>query len=701
MKYHIGDGRTGGGGGPRIAPERAAEQLRKRIVGRLGLRHLRHLGWLAWRFIRTFVYWAIFVVIVALAFWPASRHEGTLTVMFLSGTGLLLAWTYLDIRKRFNIRIFREKQSGILIGKSYGHFTESLDRSSGPMEVGEDGPRRIDYLKEPNPHVLILGSTSSGKTTTMRSFISRVAASDSVPFLILDWNGDNEQWAQEANATLWRVPESFKVNLFRFNGLGKEARASIAIESLAIAARLTALQATRVKSTLLKFYMDGKEPSLYELWYALCSKDVGKSNVLNQRLRGVQRVIGTEPNEFWGMVFQRNSVVSLKGLNESEKSLVAYSILQRLTELFDREQWAGDRPRLVVVIDEAWQLFRKANDYEAGKETVAERIVRLGRKYGVGIVVSTQQLEDVPKVFVNSSSLLMIHQHMESSYYGRDLLRLNNYENAYMRNAAQGEMLLFDRGEAQKGKWWSDYLKVAPLSGSEISTLAGRYAKYEPSKIQEAEMPIEMHDSSAVPKEAGKPGITEIPGRLDMPAVVVYRLLVALARTGNKRMAHDLIKAKKWVVGDATIYGGTGKPSLIERAKNGGYLNEKNGFTQRGMKIIDPLKLIEKQGILSGSEEHKELMRKTIVMIQDRGNYAFTIEDKDGFDIGEIKAKTRNAWDHCFTIYECQTNAMKSEIDKCVRRAQRYNAGIVFVVPSEKVGKEIKEIGNEYDCIVI
>lgn len=192
-----------------------------------------------------------------------------------------------------------------------------------------------------------------------RAFISRVSASDRIPFLVIDWYGENEVWAREANATLWKVPEHFKVNLFKLNGLSKESRASIAVDGLAVYAHLTALQSTKVKSALLKFYLDGKEPTLLELWEAPCGRHAGKGNVLNQRLRGIQRVIGSEPEGFWNSIFTGNNVVSMIGLNENEKALVAYSILQRLTELFDKEQWQGKGPRLMVVIDEAWQILRR------------------------------------------------------------------------------------------------------------------------------------------------------------------------------------------------------------------------------------------------------------------------------------------------------------------------------------------------------
>ena len=148
----------------------------------------------------------------------------------------------------------------------------------------------------------------------------------------------------------------------------------------------------------------------------------------------------------------------------------------------------------MVVVDEAWQLLKREREFDVIKESVAERIVRMGRKYGIGIIISTQQIEDIPKVFINSSSLLMVHQHREASYYGKDILQLDPYERSYMRNAAQGEMLLFDRGMTQKGHMHAEYVKVEPLSESETGQLAKSNTQYLPERIAETELPIEEHD---------------------------------------------------------------------------------------------------------------------------------------------------------------------------------------------------------------
>lgn len=680
-----------------VSAEEAAQKLRNRIT-RPYVHLARRLIGASWVVAKMIAVAFVLLLIEGLIFMVIFRSPQLFAASFVLGDVVIFVLT------AYLLHGFWSRKHGkhdVLIGRSFAHETEMsrAGYAKKSVSVGRDNRHYIDYLHEPNHHVLINGSTSSGKTTTLLTFTARASLANGINFLMIDWNGENVEWAKRIGAAVWSVPANFKVNPFKLDGLSKEARASLAVESLIVAARLTALQSTKVKSSLLKFYASGTEPSLYDLWNALCSNDRGKANVLNQRLRAIQRVIGYEPREFWESVFARNNLVDLSGLNESEKSLVVYSIMQRISEIFDRKQELHSKLRLLVVLDEAWQFFRRERDYDLHRESSLEKVVRLGRKYGFGLAVSTQQIEDAPKAFINSSSLIMLHQQREHTYMGRDIMELGDFESAYLKSAAQGELLLFDRGMAQKGQWWPDYIRVEPLSGKETSELSGKYAAYMPGLIHEPEMPIEMHDSTQYNGgSVDKNGLLE---GLDIPSVAVYRFLIALNRTGNLQGAYKLLREKGWITSKATLYGGLGKPSLLVRAQSGGYATGDGKLTERSMQIIDSERLIARQGTLSGSEEHKQLMRKTIEMIQDRGNYAFTLSDKDSFDIGEIRAKTKSAWDtEHIAAYECQTNAIKEEIEKCVSRADVL--GLTFVVPNKELSVRISEIcGGRYETMII
>ena len=70
--------------------------------------------------------------------------------------------------------------------------------------------------------------------------------------------------------------------------------------------------------------------------------------------------------------------------------------------------------------------------------------------------------------------------------------------------------------------------------------------------------------------------------------------------------------------------------------------------------------------------------------------------------MGAIKARTRSAWSmENLTIYECQTNALGSELEKGVEKAKRFNAELVFVVPSKEIADEARGVvENRYRVLV-
>lgn len=95
-------------------------------------------------------------------------------------------------------------------------------------------------------------------------------------------------------------------------------------------------------------------------------------------------------------------------------------------------------------------------------------------------------------------------------------------------------------------------------------------------------------------------------------------------------------------------------------------------------------------------------MKKTIEIIQDKGNYAFTLSDKDGFDVGEVKAKTKNSWDtEHITAYECQTGAIREEIGKCVMKANKLNAELVFITASEEIADSIRQLTENRHAVMV
>jgi len=150
------------------------------------------------------------------------------------------------------------------------------------------------------------------------------------------------------------------------------------------------------------------------------------------------------------------------------------------------------------------------------------------------------------------------------------------------------------------------------------------------------------------------------------------------------------------------LYGTKSKLSLLQRAVTAGYCDAGGTLTEKALNVIDVDRLVAKQGSNGGSEEHKELMRKTIRLIQSKGNYAFVPTAQDSFDVGELEA-AGSRWATRVNAYEIQTNALAGELEKCSVRSARLAKSLasLTVVTNAIEVKERVEKGSDIRCIVL
>jgi hypothetical protein len=592
-------------------------------------------------------------------------------------------------------------KSGMVLGDSYARHVLQYSNSSsaqGRRESnravvrGAQGPYALDLLSEPNQHVLIAGSSSSGKTTTLKSLLARASLLYGTGFLAIDWQGELEGFAEEAGASLWRVPGNFTLNIFRLNGMDPMQRSAMVEEGLMLALQLTQLQATRVRDALARLYPDG-EPTLQSLWMELSQRR--ENYLIGYRLKAVERVIGAEPSEFWDNVMRGNTVLSLAGLNDNEKSLVTYFILQRICELFEKGS-IGSKPRLLVAIDEAWQLMSRQQSFlklPNAHEMLAEKIVRLGRKYGFGIITSTQQLEDLPNAFINSSSVIMLHSYRQQ--WRNNALSLNALDIEYARGAAQGECLVMDRLRSQMGQTWLDYVKVSPVSDAELERLRLNSNPIKPAELSAQESAISITGRHEVRKSR-----IFIP--IGAPSPSEHAAMLAIYRNpgaGKARLV-SCIKEKGWISSDATIYGYQGKPGVLEKLVSAGFAaveEGRYGLTEQGKKWMDPEHIMANQSDKLGSEEHKRLMAKTIEKLHEENVLVITSSVKHSPDLISFpvsKAK-KYLWDTANAMgYEIQTSARKDAIEM---NEAKTGLPITWVAEDESVLEEIKRLTSQRD----
>ncbi|MCL5099998.1 MAG: hypothetical protein M1158_02660 [Candidatus Marsarchaeota archaeon] len=595
---------------------------------------------------------------------------------------------------------------GILLGASYPrHVLQYSNSSSGQgsregsraLVRGRAGPYRLDMLSEPNQHVLIAGSSSSGKTTTLKALLARSSLAYGIGFLAIDWQGELEGFAMDSGAALWRVPGNFTLNAFRLNGMDAGQRAAMVEEGLMLALHLTQLQATRVRDALTRLYSEGREPDLAALWSELRQRR--ENWLIGYRLKAVERVMGAEPPAFWEGAFSGNTVLSLAGLNDSEKSLVTYFVLQRVCELFEKGS-IGSGPRLMVAIDEAWQLLSSRQQFVKlpnAHEVLAERIVRLGRKYGFGIVTSTQQLEDLPGAFLNSSSVIVLHSYRQP---WNSRLGLDRLDAEYAKGAAQGECLVMDRLRAQGGQTWMDYVKVEPASPGELAALKAKGTREvtEAGRAQTGAITFERAQRAV---QAGRNGI-RIPAGAPSPSEHAALLAILSSPAKARPELVQFVKSKGWVRSDATLYGYEGKPGIFEKVVANGMAGISSGaysLTEQGLRWVEPGRILAAQSDKLGSEEHKRLLVRTVEKLHESNALVISSSAKHSPDLiaWPVNGSKRYLWDTSKAKgYEIQTSARTDAVSMNEAK-KKINMPITWVSENEKVLEEIKRLTNSED----
>lgn len=401
----------------------------------------------------------------------------------------------------------KDNEKGIEMGYSYKHPARMeavnfiLTRNRKPAlesgqriaESGHDGRCLIKLHKEQNPHLAIIGESGSGKTTFLEAFLIRAYLEYGTPFVIIDWSGSYKHIGELTK--IWDVPSSLKVNPMALRGMFPERRSGIAAEVLQFALQMTPLQTQKLHDTIMEFYRKGIEPSIADL-----SNSLSAQRPIVTKLRQASGVFGDESELFWKGIFRTCCVVELKDLTTMEKNLVTQAILQRITEEFK----GSSGIKLYVALDDAYQAIKEFDEMESP----VSRIVREGRKFGFGLVISTQLASDLPSAIMGNTALKFLHSYHEPGdiEITHRMMALSTVEKEILNRAHPGTGFLFDQHAIQLGRGPA-FIKVKKLSEPEFNELGAR------CKASLAELDREKATTKAVPAPIEKEAFVAYEGK--------------------------------------------------------------------------------------------------------------------------------------------------------------------------------------------
>jgi DNA phosphorothioation-dependent restriction protein DptH len=152
-------------------------------------------------------------------------------------------------------------------------------------------------------------------------------------------------------------------------------------------------------------------------------------------------------------------IIQLKGLESSLEQVVTELLVWNLVGYI--ESLGPGALRAVVLLDEAHRLSFSTN-------SPVEKLLREGRKFGLGVILASQQPDDFsPVAFSNTASKLVFSIFDTRGAFARQMFRKNDAASALLLHRLQG----LNRGEAA-------FISLNSVSMVQITALPQRIARW-------------------------------------------------------------------------------------------------------------------------------------------------------------------------------------------------------------------------------
>ena len=307
-----------------------------------------------------------------------------------------------------------------------------------------------------NPHLCVVGTTGSGKSYFVKTFITRASLTIGASVLILDWAGEYADWVRLAGG---RVVSFGKegINLLDLSGASPHARTSQVMDSLCMLTDISSssAQCRITEDAIMRAYtmagfskskegQEKKPPTLADVQRGL-EKSSRKGADHAEAARRIRNLLLSSGGSFTSSTIPLSSLLSglvcvdLHSLpTETLRSLAGLAILQFVKERMRASEYsASPIPRLFVVVDEAWKIA-------ADERSDVVSIVREGRKYGFGLIVASQSPTDVHRSIFSNAGTMMIFRltHAPEREYVRSSLAYSDFYEEESHSLSVGQALV-------------------------------------------------------------------------------------------------------------------------------------------------------------------------------------------------------------------------------------------------------------------
>ena len=355
-------------------------------------------------------------------------------------TALSIAGVYLERQQK---RRFEQEELARLLAQSSassnGRSPEPVvwptsvvdtDRLSAHLGTNKDGAVAWQPLALPNPHLLVVGGSGSGKSQTIKAVCHELRAATAI--VVLDVHGDLA--IDGATTHELHFESRYGINPLVLSldpkGGGPVAQKEIVRTRLQRTfAPMGSVQLGVLDDLLQRCYeargitqedhasWRNEPPTFADLEKLLEEEVAGKKNP--ERLQALKTKISPV---FDCKIFSKPTLpIAAKGITRIDMSRLGLDIQflasdVLLRHLFREAMLAGEAEegelRYVFVIDEAKLLVSRGKDDPLG---IINRLATEARKYGVGLLLASQDLEHFSRDILNNVATKLVLMHAETA----------------------------------------------------------------------------------------------------------------------------------------------------------------------------------------------------------------------------------------------------------------------------------------------
>ncbi len=316
----------------------------------------------------------------------------------------------------------------------------------------------LDINRYANPHIVVLGKSGYGKSTTVKTLISRFFDLYETSVLIIDYAGEYAPYVQSRNGSVINMQTS-SINPFELGPATLTDRMRQLMDTFQKLSDLSLPQRNALVNYIAKSYQlkgfkpddpltwNNEAPTLEDV-IGLMKDDLPTLKITKQ-LTLMALIERLQALSSGPLGIFRKSKFSITDLTQGfvcvdlsrvtstiMKDMIAYTILQHIdSEMRLKGMRTG--VRLVIVLDEAWKLCRE-------EDSLPVTIIKEGRKYGYSLIVSSQDATaDLAESILANAGTAIIH-HTEHPKYLRFFemsYGLTKQELSRIQNAPIGEAL--------------------------------------------------------------------------------------------------------------------------------------------------------------------------------------------------------------------------------------------------------------------